>query len=136
VLQYPRHFAAAIGEQHRIVELAVHLDHGADQHRRPGRCGGRNQPRGFLSGGTDQCGLQHQILGRIADQLQLGAQQQIGARGFIAHRQHRRAVGGEVAHALVHLGKRDGQAVGHLGARFSVRAPRGKLGLHVAPNAG
>ena len=56
----------------------------------------------------DELGLQHQVLGRIAGQLQLRAQQQVGAL-----RRARRissiacGIAVEVADALVHLGERD-----------------------------
>src|SRR5207302_7498883 len=54
-----------------------------------------------------------QVFRRIADQLQLGAHQQVGAFGFAAHVEHRRGIAREVADALVYLGKGDAQAVRH-----------------------
>jgi hypothetical protein len=63
----------------------------------------------------DELGLQYEVLRRIAGQLQLGAQQQVGVLCPAPHLEHRGGIAIEVADALVHLRKRDPQAVSHGG---------------------
>ena len=63
-----------------LIVLPALVDDRADQHRRP-RLGRRiDQLIGAFVDPPDEFRLQHQVLGRIADQLKLRAQQQVGAR--------------------------------------------------------
>ena len=66
-------------------------------------------------GAADEFGLQHQILGRIAGDLKLGAQQQVCAFGPPPHLQHRPGIAFEIADALVHLRERNAKAVSPFG---------------------
>ena len=79
--------------------------------------------RSHLGGGAlDQRGLQHQVLGRIADQLHLGKDDQIAGPGLLrAPSSIAVGIAGEVADLLVELGKGDGELVGH-GRRYRMRA--------------
>ena len=117
---------AAVGEEHGVEDLAALVDDRADQHRRPGLDRRLDQLVGAFVGAPDELGLEHQVLGRIADQLKLGTEQQVRALRPAPHLQHRRGIALEVADALVHLRKRDFQAVGHA-RRFSDAARFGNL---------
>ena len=109
----PAEDASAVGEDHRIEILSALVPHGSDQHRRA-RLGGRiDEALGGLHRTPYEFGLQHQVLGRIADHLQLGADEEIGVLRLAAHFQHRRGIALEVADALVHLGNSDAQSVDH-----------------------
>ena len=71
--------AAAIREDHGIEVLPALVDDRADQHRRT-RLGRRiDQLIGAFMDPPDELRLEHQVLGRIADQLKLRAEQQVGA---------------------------------------------------------
>ena len=73
----------------------------------------RRQPIQLARGTIDQRGLEHQIFGRISDQLQFGIDDQIGMGMARAQRDHGVGIGDEIAHILRHLGEDDGQTVGH-----------------------
>jgi hypothetical protein len=106
---------AFVEQRDAVIQRAVLDEDRADQHRRTAVAGG---PRELLQLGRrafDQRGLEDQVLGRIADQVELGKDDQVGPgrRGARSRRQHRRGVGGKVANDLVGLGEGDLQGVRH-----------------------
>ena len=86
-----------------------------EQQRRAAVGGGVDQPLGRLDRAADEFGLEHEILDRIAGQLQFGGHDEVGAlpRRLRADGEDRGGVAGEVADALVHLGKSDAKFLGH-----------------------
>ena len=98
-----------IGEDHDIVIVpALGMDR-SKQHRWPAVGRGIDQPLGGLHRAAHEIGLEHKILGRIADQLKFGKHHQLGAlgRGLRAPVEHCRGIGGKVADALVGLAQGD-----------------------------
>ena len=105
--------AAAIQQQHGVVEHAVLRPRRADQQRRAAVRRGLRQPLHLHLRRFDQRRFQHQIFRRIADDGQFGGDQQIGRRHQSARGQYGIGIAGQIAHAGVQLGKGDGQPVGH-----------------------
>ena len=106
-LQCSADHPSAVREDQRIVGRAALADDRADEDcraRLDRRC---DQLVGAFVRSADELGLQDQILGRIADQLELRAQQQVGTRRPPPHLEHRRGIALEVADALVHLREGD-----------------------------
>ena len=98
VLQRQRRDLPAIEQRHGVVELAVLAVAAADQHRRPAIGGDRCHPFKFSIGRLLQRRFQHQILGRIADQLQLGINDKVRSRMRGTNRQHRVGIAAQVPH--------------------------------------
>ncbi len=120
-LERPAEHPAAVGEDHRVISEAALRHRSADQDRRP-RLGRRgNELVGAFMRAADKLGLQHQVLGRIADQLQFRAEQQVGTLRPAPHLEHRRGIAFEVADPLVHLGERNAEAIGHAGDLATIR---------------
>ncbi len=108
---------AAIGQQHGVEVLAVLVGDGADQQRRAGLDRRRDQVNGAFMNAPHELGLEHQVFGRVADQLQLRTDEEIRTfrRRLAPHREHRLGIALEVADALVHLRERNAKAVGPFG---------------------
>ena len=70
-----------------------------------------------LDRAADELGLEHEILDRIAGELQFGGDDEVGAlpRRRGADGEDRGGVAGEVADALVHLRQGDAKFLGHAG---------------------
>ena len=115
VLEADRRDLALVEQGHPVVEVAVDHEDRADQHRRPAI--GRNAGHALqlLGSALDQRGFQHQILGRIADQLHFREDDQVGpgGPGPLARGEHRPGIAGNIADRLVQLGKRDGKRIDH-----------------------
>ena len=113
----------AVEERHGVIELAV-LDPGqADQRRRPAVGGVARELLAGRAAGLLERGLQHQVLGRIAGEIELRRHHDVGAerRGLRARLAQPVAVARDVADDRGDLRQRDDEAVdggGH-GARFS-----------------
>jgi hypothetical protein len=113
MLEAQRGDLAAVQQRHGIVELAVlnpggaHQDRGAAVGGILGQCfhGGAGV---FLQGR-----LQHQVLGRIADDEEFGEQDYVGALRGGAGGAGAGQVARDVAHHGIELGKRDAKAVCH-----------------------
>ena len=97
-----------------VEQYALRGDDSADQHRWAAIGAFLRQPVEMIIGLVEQGGLEHQILGRIADQLQFGIDDQVRALGAGAPFQHGVGIGPGVAHGLGHLGERDHEFVGHV----------------------
>ena len=112
-LEAHRRDPSAVEQRHRVVDLAGVGPHAADEHGGAGPEIGRELlDRGAAGGGERR--LAHQILGRIAADVQLRQHEQIGA---LPRRVGTRAnelfdVAGEIAENGIELGKRDLQGVG------------------------
>jgi len=115
MLEPDRGHLALIQQRHPIIQRAIGHKHTAHQHRRAAlrrrlrhRLQFRRRPR-------HKAGLEHQIFGRIADQLQFGEHDQIGPRllGAIPRGEHPGSIAGQIAHGLVQLGERDLERIGH-----------------------
>ena len=106
---------ALIQQGHAIVQGAIGHEHTAHQHGRASAGGGRGQVLQLGGGALHQGGFQHQILGRIADEVQLGKGDEIRAILPRARprAKHGSGIAGEVPHRLVHLGERDLERIGH-----------------------
>jgi hypothetical protein len=133
MLQRPSGDLAAIGQHHGIIDRAALRNHRADQHCRSGFGGGGDQAVGRFMRPPDKLGLEDQILGRIARQLQLREHDQIGALGLVPPFEHRRRIGFEVADALVQLGEGDGRGArscshAHLASATPSAQRLGRLG--------
>ena len=108
---------AALEQQVGIVELAVFDPGRADQH---GRAASRGLARERLDGraaGRLERRLEHEVLGHIAGDEQLGKDDQVGAlpgRGG-ARAAHFLGIAGDVADSRIELRERDGEAVGGAG---------------------
>ena len=103
----------AVEERHGVVELAV-LDPGqADQHRRPAVGGVARQLLASRAAGLLERGLQHQILGRIAGEIELRRQHDVGAEGggLLARFAQAVAIARDVADDRGDLGERNDEAV-------------------------
>ena len=111
-----------------IEEHTLRGNHRAHQHGRAAIGGFLRHPVKLIIGLRDQSGFQHQILGRITDQLQLGKDDQVSPLRPRAPFQHGVGVSLEVAHGLGHLRKRDHEFVGH-GARPSAFYPKAQKRL-------
>ena len=122
----------AVEERHGVVELAV-LDPGqADQRRRPAVGGVARQLLAGRAAGLLKRGLQHQILGRIAGEIELRRHHDVGAEGggLLARFAQPVAVARDVADDRGDLGERDDEAVGDGGGHgrdFSARAAGGAM---------
>ena len=104
---------ALVEQRDAVVQRAVLDEHRADQHRRAA-IAGRLRHRLELGGGAfDQRRLENQVLGRVADQLQLGKDDQVGPLRLGPRGEHRRRVAGDVTDRLVELGESDLQRIGH-----------------------
>ena len=102
-----------IEQRHGVVKLAV-LDPGqADQHRRPAVGGVARQLLAGRPAGLLERGLQHQILGRIAGEIELRRHHDVGAEGggLLARLAQAVAVARDVADDRGDLGERDDEAV-------------------------
>ena len=129
----------AIEERRGVIELAV-LDPGqADQGRRPAVGG---VAREFLAGrpaGLLESGLQHQILGRIAREIEFGRKQDVGAKGggFFPRFAQAVAIARDVADDRGDLGERDDEAVADESGHESRLSPAGEAGANASlPDAG
>ena len=104
----------AVEQRHGVIELAV-LDPGQADQRRRAAVGGvtckllAGRPAGLLKGG-----LQHQILGRIAREVEFGRHHDVGAErgGLRARLAQPVAIAGNVADDRGDLRQRDCEAVG------------------------
>ncbi len=106
--------AAVVEQRIGVVGRAV-LDEGQADEQRRAAVGG--VARDILAGGAaglEKGRLQHQILGRIAGDEQLGKHNDISAegRGLGARGADRRDIAGDVADRAVDLGEADDEAVG------------------------
>ena len=102
-----------IEERHRVVKLAV-LDPGqADQGRRPAVGGVARQLLAGGAAGLLKRGLQHQILGRIAGEIELRRHHDVGLEGggLLARFAQAIAIAGDVADDRGDLRERDDEAV-------------------------
>ena len=103
----------AVEERHGVVELAV-LDPGqADQHRRAAVGGVARQLLAGGSAGLLEGGLQHQILGRIAGEIEFRRHHDVGAEGggLLARFAQTVAVARDVADDRGDLRERNDKAV-------------------------
>src|SRR5690606_24441928 len=103
---------AAVEQGNDIIEACTLPFDRTHEHRRAavgglGRELGKQLRRPF-----GERGLEDQILGRIADQLELGVEDEVGIAVPGAHLAHRGGVGGEIADRLRHLRKDDGKRFG------------------------
>ena len=105
--------AAAIEQQHGVVELALLCPRRADQQRRAAVRRGLRQPFHLHLRRFDQRRFQHQIFRRIANDGQFGGDQQIGRRQQGARGQYGIGIAGQIAHAGVQLGKGDDEPISH-----------------------
>ena len=105
--------AAAIEQQHGVVERAVLQPRRADQQRRTAVGRGLCQPLHLHPRRCDQRRFQHQVFRRIAYDGQFGGDQQIGRRHQSARGQYGIGIAGQIAHAGVELGKGDDEPIGH-----------------------
>ena len=120
----------AIEERHGVVELAV-LDPGQADQRRRAAVGSfarqllARRPAGLLKGG-----LQHQILGRIAGEIEFGRHHDVGAEGggLRARFAQPVAIAGNVADDGGDLRQRNGEAVGDGGGHGADLARGARLG--------
>ena len=107
----------AIEQRHGVIELAV-LDPGqADQRRRPAVGGVARELLAGRPAGLLERRLQHQILGRIAGEIELRRHHDVGpeGRGLLARFAQPVAVARDVADDRRDLGERDDEAVGRGG---------------------
>ena len=127
----PDRFDPALGqERHGVVQFAV-LDPGqAEQH---GGSAVRRLPRQLFAGGAAgllEGGLQHQVLGRIAGEIELRRQHEVGAErgGLGARLADAIAIARDVADDRGDLRERDDEAVGGRGhcGRLSARREAGQ----------
>ena len=140
VLQPDRGDLAAVEQSHAVVQIAIDHKDRANKHRRAGRGGGLSQIFQFGGGAFDQRGFEYQILGRIADQLHFGENDQIGPGGLgpCAGGQHCGGITSDIADRLVQLGEGYGKRIdhdpslsgeGHFSKQISARPPgRGRAG--------
>ena len=103
---------AAIEQRRRVVALAVLQPGRADDDGGAARRLAGEIAHGRLAGG-DESGLQHEVLGRIPRDAELGCHDEIGAepRPLLARAPEPRDVAGNVAHRGIDLGQRDGEVV-------------------------
>ena len=111
-----RRDAAAVDQRHRVVDLVLVRPHTANDHRRPGL---KLMRQGFnrCARGRSEGRLAHEVLGRIAANVQLGIEDQVGAfrsRACARLLQPLR-VAGDIAQHRVELCKRNFQmgCIGH-----------------------
>ena len=119
---------SALEQRNAIIELVIFAKHRPDQHRRPRSCGSSSQPVQLRLSALPQRWLQHQILRRIADQLQFGEHDQIAVRSRPVGCNHRIGIAAQIAHALGQLRHGDDKLVRHraLIERATVRSNRNK----------
>mgnify|MGYP000036948542 CR=1 FL=1 len=103
----------AVEQRDPVVQRALTLEDAAHQHGRTAVRGRCREPRELGLGARDQRRFQHQILGRIADQLQFWEDDQVAILRLGARLQHRIGIAGHIAHGLPALDKRDDKPVGH-----------------------
>ena len=120
----------AVEERHGVIELAV-LDPGQADQRRRAAVGGI--ARQLLAGGAAgllERGLQHQILGRIAGEIEFGRHHDVGAEGggFRARFAQPVAIAGNVADNGGDLRQCNCEAVGDGGGHEADLARRERLG--------
>jgi hypothetical protein len=99
-----------------VVEPPFFGEHRTDDHRRAAIGAGLDETVDLFGRAPVERRLQHQILGRVADQLEFGEDDQVCGAGLRAPLQHRVGVGREIADALADLDKSDAEPVGHRGA--------------------
>ena len=90
----------ALGQNHRIIDQPVLDMQRTEQQRWPAIGSRIRQPLGGLDRTPNELGLEHQILERIAGQLQLGHHDEVRAHRLGPPFENRRGVTGEVADAL------------------------------------
>ena len=102
-LETQRRDVAAVEECHRVVELAAVEPGRADQQRRAAGHGFPGQGLDRRAAGGLECRLEHQVLGRIAGNEQLGENDQIGAlgRGGHASPAHFLGIAGDIADSRI-----------------------------------
>ena len=108
---------AALEQRHRIVDAPA-LGIGRRQENAwPALAGLPRQRLDHLAAGLHEGRLEHQILGRVAGDIELGKEDEVGAagRGIVARRPRRGEIGLHGAHGRIELRERDGQTVGHAG---------------------
>jgi hypothetical protein len=114
-----RRLDLALVEQGDPVEQRAVLDEDrADQHRRAAIGRRPGQQFQLSRGAFDQGRLEDQVLGRIADQVELREHHQVRSpasffRRALARGEHCRGIAGKVAHGVVGLGKGDLERIGH-----------------------
>ncbi len=108
------------------MQLAILVDPGqADQRRRAAVGSVARQLLAGRSAGLLERGLQHQILGRIAGEVEFGRKQEVGAEsgGLLARLAQPVPVAGDVTDNRGDLGERNDEAV--RGGRHGVDLARG-----------
>ena len=119
----------AVEERHRVVELAV-LDPGqADQRRRAAVGGVARQLIARRAAGLLKRGFEHQILGRIAREVEFRRHHDIGPEGrrLLARFAQPVAVSRDVADDRGYLRQRDDEAVRRRGHGRMLSAGRGRV---------
>ena len=120
VLGADRRNLAAFQQRQTVVQQTLFQKDAAHQHRRTPIRRGPGQPLQLFARAPGQGGLENEVLGRIADQLQLGIADQIGVWIACPHRQHRIGIARQIAQPLRHLGHHYRQGIAHnpvIGAR-------------------
>ena len=126
-----RHDFTAIKQGYNIIEPVGFFQDRTHQHCRTAVCCCSGQPIKLLRRCLLECGLQHQVFCRIADQLLFGKEDQVRLPSLRPPFEHGIGVGFQVAHALVELGHGNRQHFGHgaclwtgpaLGKRRSIRS--------------
>jgi hypothetical protein len=113
VLEADRGHLALVEQRDAVVQRAVLDEHRTHQHRRAAVRRRRRQRIELGRRALDESGLEDQVLGRIADQLQLGKDDEVGALRLLTRGEHRGGVAGDVADRLVELGEGDLERIGH-----------------------
>ena len=104
---------AAIEQGYAVEELAILTEYRTYQHRRSRPCRRRGQPVEFGLCPFPDCRLEHQVFGRVADQLQFGEDDQVAVRLCAMRRDHRIGIAAQVTDRLGQLRHGDGKLVRH-----------------------
>ena len=113
MLEAHRRDLAMIEQGDPVVQRTIKHEGRAHQHRRAAARGRLCQPLELGGRPLDQRWLEHQILGRIADQVELGKDDQVAVPRSLARGQNAGSITRDIADRLVMLGQGDLQRIGH-----------------------